>query len=119
MRYEADAMHFFVESQLEKIIKHAWLEQAVAVMRIMKEYFVICGKDCNCDCLPNLRSRREAAAIKLLNRIAERPSHPLHDVCPKRSYTSQRFIMPAVKTPRRLNSFFPMSKKNCFKGQKT
>ena len=70
---------------------------------------VICGKDCNCDCLPNLRSRREAAAIKLLNRIAERPSHPLHDLCPKRSYISQRFIMPAVKTSRRLNSFFPMS----------
>ena len=57
--------------------------------------------------LPNIKERRERAAIKLFNSISNNPSHLLHHLCPLKSLRTGRYIQPQTVSVRRRNSFFP------------
>ena len=68
---------------------------------------LICGPDCSCSCLEDLAVRRERAAVELLLKISNNPSHPLNCLCPSRSSRSNRLLQPPACTVRRRKSFFP------------
>ena len=70
---------------------------------------IVCGSSSMCECnqFPDLQTRRKEAAIKLLVQISGNPAHPLHSLCPPRSYRTGRFIQPQTRSTRRRNSYFP------------
>ena len=76
-----------------------------------RAHVIICGESRCCQCIsfPNLEERRKIASIKLLLKICNFPSHPLHELCPKKSLRSKKFIQPQSVTSRRRNSFFPLT----------
>ena len=60
-----------------------------------------------CDQLPNLTSRRYAAAYKLLNLAEKHSTHVLHDLIPHRNLRTLEFNGIFCNSTRRSNSFVP------------
>lgn len=65
---------------------------------------LLCGPKSRCECLPSLKLRRERAALKLVKQMSNY-DHLLCTLLPSRSSSSNRFILPHIRTTRRLNSF--------------
>ena len=68
---------------------------------------IICGCSCNCDRFPDMCSRLESTAKRLLQVAEEHEDHPLHHLVPVRLPASNKLRLPACRTVRRLNSFLP------------
>ena len=80
-------------------------EDSAKLQRIQKRFHrLLCGPECREACLEPLDARRLAAAGKLFLKTMT-PSHILHHLSPTKS-SSDRFVLPAATTTRRLNSFF-------------
>ena len=65
---------------------------------------LLCGQGCADNCLESLDDRRRIQALKLFD-AAQRPDHVLHDLLPRRSSRSGRFLLPRMATVRRKNTF--------------
>ena len=67
-------------------------------------HYLLCGTVCTANCLPSISDRRSAHALKVFQ-ASFHGDHILHDRLPQKSPTG-RFILPVVRTDKRLKSFF-------------
>ena len=67
---------------------------------------IICGSDCDCDCLPPLSNRRETQAMKTFKQMLS-SDHICHSLIPHILPRTQHFFIPYTRTERRLRSFVP------------
>ena len=73
--------------------------------RIQRRFHkLLCGPDCQADCLPSLEERRTEQALRLFVKTLN-PNHILHKFSCNIS-PSGRAILPHVQSSRRLHSFF-------------
>ena len=80
-------------------------ENSSKLERIQRRFHrILCGKDCINLCFKLLSERRTDAAIKLFLQ-AKHVDHVLHRLMPTVS-RSGRFLLPAIRHERRLQSFF-------------
>ena len=73
---------------------------------------ILCGMNCENQCLEALRSRRITRSFKLFNQSFDHAS-PLHRLTPSFSQRSGRIIVPFCKTNRRRASFFNFMSNLC------
>ena len=80
-------------------------KDSLRLERVQRRFHrILCGSHCEEHSLPTLAVRREHAAIKLFEKT-QYVEHILNDLSPLAS-SSGRFLLPYMKTKRRLNSFF-------------
>ena len=63
---------------------------------------IICGHECSCEMFEDFNQRRNKAAVKFLLNISNNKHHPLHPLCPPRSFRSQGWQKPriVIKNPK-------------------